>query len=394
MKANIFITVLLLFTLNLSCQMNYKSPGVYVEETPSVLKTISSLPTSHAIFIGHSGKGAGSKKEVSSYRDYVSNFGNAADDFYLAESVSLFFQNGGKQCFVVSVGTFDNPPSLELMMKGLKESEQLAGQIISIPDAAILSEVDFYKLQNALLSSCKKLKDRFAIINTYRGTGNLNQLMQQFRSGIKSSKYGAAYFPWLEIKNKRVPVVGAIAGIYAKTDLNSGVWKAPANVVVTGIIGLSQKVNQSEQGTMNVDPNEGKSINAIRHFTGKGNLVWGARTLAGNDNEWRYVPVRRLAILVEQSIAKGLDWVVFEPNSAELWAKVRISVENYLTELYRQGALQGTKPEDAFFVKCGLGETMTQNEIANKKLILEIGVAPLRPAEFIILQFSFKIQES
>jgi uncharacterized protein len=145
---------------------------------------------------------------------------------------------------------------------------------------------------------------------------------------------------------------------------------------------------------MNVDPGSGKSVNAIRFFTGKGVLVWGARTLAGNDNEWKYVNVRRFFNFAEESIKKGTERFVFEPNDANTWVKVKAMIENFLTNQWRGGALAGAKPEDAFFVKVGLGETMTAQDILDGKLIIEIGMAVVRPAEFIILRFSHKMQQS
>ncbi|MGB3464673.1 MAG: phage tail sheath C-terminal domain-containing protein [Cyclobacteriaceae bacterium] len=138
----------------------------------------------------------------------------------------------------------------------------------------------------------------------------------------------------------------------------------------------------------------GKSINVIRNFVGKGTLVWGARTLAGNDNEWRYVPVRRLYICVEESVKKATEIVVFEPNDANTWLRVKTMIENFLTTLWRDGALAGASTDEAFFVNIGLGKTMTAQDILEGKMNVEIGMAAVRPAEFIILKFSHKLQES
>ena len=190
-----------------------------------------------------------------------------------------------------------------------------------------------------------------------------------------------------------LPPVGAIVGVYARVDNSRGVWKAPANVSVSGIIGPVTQIADAEQSGLNTDPTTGKSINAIRTFAGRGTLVWGSRTLAGNDNEWRYVPVRRMAIAIEESIQKGTSFAVFEPNDKNTWLKVKAAIENYLTGLWRQGALMGSTPEKAFFVKVGLGETMTRNDILNGRLIIQIGIAPVRPAEFIVVQFSHQMQE-
>jgi phage tail sheath protein FI len=190
-----------------------------------------------------------------------------------------------------------------------------------------------------------------------------------------------------------LPPCSSIAGVYAKVDLTRGVWKAPANVSLNEVNGLTKNLTDEENGNLNIDPN-GKSINAIRIFTGRGILVWGARTLAGNDNEWRYVPVRRLFNMVEESCKKASGQFVFEPNDANTWTKVRAMISNFLTVLWRQGALAGSKPEQAFYVACGLGTTMTALDILEGRMIVEIGMAAVRPAEFIILRFSHKMQEA
>ena len=192
----------------------------------------------------------------------------------------------------------------------------------------------------------------------------------------------------------KVPPSGAIAGVYAFVDRNRGVWKAPANVSLSAVSQPLEQIDHFEQEDLNVDVNGGKSINAIRTFTGRGILVWGARTLAGNDNEWRYVPVRRFFNMVEESVKKSTSWAVFEPNSAPLWTRVKSMIDNFLVQKWRDGALAGAIPEEAFFVKVGLGETMTAQDILERRMNVEIGMAVVRPAEFIILKFSHKMQES
>jgi len=198
------------------------------------------------------------------------------------------------------------------------------------------------------------------------------------------------------IKNMSIvlPPSSAIAGIYSRVDNSRGVWKAPANVSVGSIVGPLAKINNTIQDVMNIHPAGGKSINAIRHISGRGTLVWGARTLAGNDNEWRYVSVRRFFNFVEESVKKSTAQFVFEPNDANTWIKIRAMIENFLTLQWSQGALQGAKPEDAFFVRVGLGQTMTADDILNGRLIVEIGMAVVRPAEFIVLRFMHKLPEA
>ncbi len=186
----------------------------------------------------------------------------------------------------------------------------------------------------------------------------------------------------------------AVAGVYAHIDSFRGVWKAPANVSLKYVSAPIVKITDDDQKDLNVDVNAGKSINAIRSFAGKGTIVWGARTLAGNDNEWRYVSVRRFFNMVEESVRKSTNWAVFEPNDSGTWVKVRAMIENYLISKWRQGALAGAKAEDAFYVRLGLGQTMSPQDILEGRMIVEIGMAAVRPAEFIVLQFAHKLQTS
>jgi len=191
-----------------------------------------------------------------------------------------------------------------------------------------------------------------------------------------------------------LPPSGAVVGKYASVDRERGVWKSPANVSITAVKGPSVNITHEEQGDLNIDTEAGKSVNAIRAFTGKGTLIWGARTLAGNDNEWRYIAVRRFFNMVEESVKKATSQFVFEPNDANTWVKVRAMIENFLTLQWRAGALAGAKQDQAFYVRVGLGQTMTAQDVLNGYMHVEIGMAVVRPAEFIVLKFSHKMQES
>ncbi len=217
----------------------------------------------------------------------------------------------------------------------------------------------------------------------------LNNTMFQEREALLYNRIKA------ELAKKRVvmPPAGAIAGIYARVDRERGVWKAPANEGVMSVTGPNIKINEEQQENLNVH-STGKSINAIRSFIGKGTLVWGARTLTGNDNEWRYVSVRRLFNMIEESVQESTEWAVFEANDAMTWLKVKTMIEAYLEGLWRRGALAGPSPEAAFFVNVGLGVTMTSQDILEGRMNVEIGIAAVRPAEFIILKFSHKMQEA
>lgn len=213
------------------------------------------------------------------------------------------------------------------------------------------------------------------------------------------SLYHSANELYHEIKNTiaAMPIVlppsSAMAGVYATIDATRGVWKAPANFSLRLIRRPTVIIDNPMQDNLNIHTT-GKSVNAIRPFTGKGILVWGGRTLAGNDNEWRYINVRRFFIMVEESTKKASEPFVFEPNDANTWVKVRGMIENFLTLQWRAGALAGAKAEHAFYVKVGLGQTMTAQDILEGRMIVEIGMAVVRPAEFVILRFSHKMQES
>ena len=184
-----------------------------------------------------------------------------------------------------------------------------------------------------------------------------------------------------------MPPSGAVAGVYFATDANRGFWKAPANVSLNNVVDVAYRIDDPTNGLLNVDSVGGKSINAIRSFTGQGILVWGARTLAGNDTDWRYVSVRRTVSIIEQSIKNSINWAVFEPNDDHLWLRVKGMITDYLTELWKDGALQGSSASQAFYVNVGLGTTMTSQDLLDGKLIVAVGLAVVRPAEFIILQF-------
>ncbi|MFA6040432.1 MAG: phage tail sheath C-terminal domain-containing protein [Methylophilus sp.] len=238
-----------------------------------------------------------------------------------------------------------------------------------------------------------------AAVNAINMFNSIQSSVVAFEKNLNESLY-AVFGKFKELVSKGaealniLPPSGAIAGVYAAVDRDRGVWKAPANVSLNAVIGPAVKVSHEQQAAYNIDVDAGKSINIIRTFPGKGTLVWGARTLAGNDNEWRYINVRRLFNFVEESIKKATEQFVFEPNDANTWVRLQAMVENFLTTLWRQGALQGVKPEHAFYVAVGLGKTMTPLDILEGRLIVEVGLAAVRPAEFIILKFSHKMVES
>lgn len=228
----------------------------------------------------------------------------------------------------------------------------------------------------------KKQPERKSTRSTSTGLSGLSNSLQN-RIKQKIQEMGVELTP-----------AAAIAGVYAFVDSTRGVWKAPANVALNYIKSLSMKISDEEQNDLNIDVESGRSINAIRSFIGRGTKIWGARTLAGNDNEWRYINVRRFFNMVEESVKKSTSWAVFEPNDINTWTKVRAMIENYLLLKWKDGALAGAKPNDAFFVRVGLGQTMSAADVLEGRMNIEIGLAAVRPAEFIILKFSHKVQTS
>jgi phage tail sheath protein FI len=245
-------------------------------------------------------------------------------------------------------------------------------------------------VQSGLIQHCEILKDRFAVLDPRYGLSI--EGIREFREPL-DSKYAALYYPWIEVRdpsvqrNVTLAPSAHMAGIYARVDVERGVHKAPGNEVIRGITRIAQDVTKREQDMLNP-----RGINALRAFPGRGNRVWGARTIS-SDSSWKYINVRRLFIFVEESIDEGTQWVVFEPNDEPTWSRVRLTITNFLTTVWRNGALQGAKAEEAFFVRCDYS-TMSQDDIDNGRLICQIGIAPVKPAEFVIFRIQQKTIES
>lgn len=237
-------------------------------------------------------------------------------------------------------------------------------------------------IAKAIVAHCEKLRFRFAVIDSGKGQdpGSLNP-----RNAVNDSSYAGFYYPWLITADPRtgarklVPPGGHVLGVYARSDTERGVFKAPANEIVRGALDLEQEINDEVQDVLNP-----KGVNAIRSFPGRGIRVWGARTISSNAL-WKYVSVRRLFIFLERSIYEGTQWVVFEPNDDRLWARVTDTVRLFLRGQWRLGALFGRTEQEAFFITCDR-TTMTQDDILNGRLICEIGIAPVRPAEFVVFR--------
>lgn len=250
-------------------------------------------------------------------------------------------------------------------------------------------------VQKALLSHCEKQVYRFAVLDMLPGVDVT--AARTHRSEFDSTR-GAIYYPWLTIADPfgakgvthNIPPSGHVLGIYARTDNNRGVWKAPANEVVRNVLGFEKAVNKGEQDILNP-----VHVNCLRDFRSeqRGLRVWGARTLSSNP-EWKYVPVRRTFLFIEQSLDAGLQWAVFEPNAKPLWDTVKQSITGFLDSIWRQGGLAGVTQDQAFFVNVGYGITMEQADLDNGRLIVEVGIAPVNPAEFVIIRISQKTLEA
>jgi uncharacterized protein len=357
--------------------------------------SIISVPTSVACFIGKTAKGPVlDPKFCQSFRDYQNTFGsdNAMDDMSI--TVSLFFLNGGTTCWFTRIANENGPlhtSDYNAAFDAIDNTVDLFNLMILIKDndANATPINSFYNIASAYCQ--KKLallimdpptawitdKD---VLDSETGINNL-------RSGLVKEQC-AVYFPNLIVTaNDGSQIIvgpsGAVAGIMSRIDSARGVWKAPAggDADLRGITGLTFQINDVEAGPLN-----SSGINAIRTFQ-NGSVCWGERTIAGDDSfqsEWKYIPVRRTALYIEASLKNGLQWTAFEPNDETLWSKIRLSTGNFMHQLFLDGALQGNKANDAFFIKCDK-EIITQQDINSGIVNLSVGFAPLKPAEFIII---------
>jgi uncharacterized protein len=259
--------------------------------------------------------------------------------------------------------------------------------LMSLFQAGMITMDDVKSVQSAMIAHCENMKDRFAILDCPPGLNPQSMKEWRMNTAGYDTKYGAVYYPWLKIADPLggpsilTPPSGYMAGIYARSDNERGVHKAPANEVVRGAIGVEMQITKGEQDILNPI-----GINCIRTFPGRGIRVWGARTLS-SDASWRYINVRRLFNFIEKSIQTGTQWIVFEPNDADLWARIKRDITSFLTNVWRTGALFGATPGQAFYVKCD-AETNPPSVRDAGQVIIEIGMAPVKPAEFVIFRIS------
>lgn len=511
----------------------YSTPGVYVTEVSTSPNAVKSVPTAIPAFIGYTPKASkdgisyiNKPHKIRSFLEFNDIYGaselsaqsvvpsyhleevaNEPDDgnfvqiglayyrmiadpnteYYLYQSVKLFFQNGGMEAYVLAVGTHVLPMQnvtnigvvavnttviLDDLLEGLELiRNEVEPTMYICPEATLLSEGENSTLMKAMLLQQQEVQTGICIFDII-GSKHPDPLLfvdaiTTFRenTGTIGLSYGTAYYPFLETtvvqngdlnfasffggdlerldsllhmdlgahasldtvmadirdpgsansttQNNRallevsplyremigvatkmanlLPPSGAMAGVMAGVDAAQGVWKSPANVSIVGVRALPINLSSNEQDFFNVDPISGKSINVIREFPGLGILVWGARTLDGNSMDWKYINVRRTMTYIEQSCKLATQAYIFQPNTTSTWTSVKAMISNFLEVLWRDGALAGATAREAFSVACGLGSTMSAQDIANGSMRISILVAPMHPAEFIVLNFTQQI---
>jgi len=495
-----------------------KTPGVYITEKNAFPNSIAEVATAVPAFIGYTEKAENAGKSlqntatrITSMGEYIQLFGGApkyqyllsttsenkgyslkrsGEKYNLFNSMRLFFENGGAACYIISVGSYNDPITITSLMDNglsplLKEEEPT---MVIVPEAVYLKEEDCTTLQRAVLNHCGTAQNRIGVLDIYDGYKARNHsegdVIDNFRNALPedSLSYGVAYYPWLnttvvsdselglanltndslavlkdlmltelnvpvekegneaakttelrEILNS-IPCINeegykgpgiqeldkiliaisptyndirkdiktqlnllapgaAMAGIYTQVDNERGVWKAPANVPLNAVVSPSVNISHHDQEDLNVTLN-GKSINAIRAFADQGVMVWGARTLDGNSRDWRYINVRRTMIMLEQSIKVAAKAYVFEPNDAGTWTVIKSMIDSFLFDQWKQGALVGASPHDAYAVSVGLGSTMTAIDILDGILRISVLVAVSRPSEFLEITFQQQMQKS
>jgi len=371
-------------------------PGVYLEEIAGGSHTVAGVSTSNTAFIDAFTEGAvDTATKVTSFAEFEQVFGGLDQQSEASYSIQQYFLNGGKVAFVVrvNVATAEAIIGDSLAQTGMHALDGVAPEIFNlmcIPAAAKLDPGDFTKVILTAEEYCASNR-AFLIIDAPPEIDSKVKIIGWIEANENLRHRNAAvYFPRVDIADplngnqpRNIAMSGAVAGVYARVDETRGVFKAPANELLLGGMNLTVPVTTPEGAALN-----SLGVNVLRNFPGKGNLVWGARTLDGADaraSEWKYIPVRRLALYLEESLYRGSQWAMFEPNDERLWAVLRSSFNNFLNSVWRQGAFQGAKSEQASFVRCD-ATTTTQNDIDQGVVNIVVGFAPLKPAEFIVLQ--------
>lgn len=375
----------------------YLAPGVYVEEVAITRGAIQAVPTDVVGMVGVTARGPVAPTAVRSVSEFERLFGAVPGESWLGAAVDGFFQNGGRHCMIARVAADSRPPSLAdylgtstsgppTALAALEAHDDVA--LLAVPDAVRTAPVDLWPLNAALVAQCERRRDRVALLSVPAGARDPARLPR-----LPDSAFAAAYAPWVVADGADgpvcVPPVGHVAGVIARVDAARGVHKAPANEAVYGIDGLEFAVSVPLQERL-----QQRHVNTLRDLrpSGRGIRVWGARTLS-SDPLWKYVNVRRLLLTIQQSIVRGTRWAVFEPNGEALWSAVCEQIEAFLHGLWRTGALLGNRPQDSYQVRCDR-TTMTSSDLDRGHLVCQIGVAPLRPAEFVIFRVGQKTADA
>jgi len=374
--------------------VNY--PGTYIQEVPRGVRTIVGVPTSIAAFFGRANDGPVNEPvRLSSFVDFQRNFGQPVTESDLATAVRLFFSNGGRECYIVRVAGPDKASYLgsESDHTGLYALDKVdLFNLMIIPYERLMSDADAKSLWAPASMYCKTHLAFLLVDPPYTWWTDSSQPCHP--DGIGSLRIGTAkeycavFYPRIMVDKdgcrQYVGPVGAIAGLMARTDTNRGVWKAPAGIEATlnDVMSMEIQLSDVERDILNKE-----GINCLKKVSG--NIVnWGSRTMSGDErssSEWKYIPVRRLALFIEESLFRGTQWVVFEPNDEPLWSQIRLNVSAFMHNLFTKGAFQGNSPKDAYFVKCDK-ETITQNDINRGIVNIIVGFAPLKPDEFIVIK--------
>jgi phage tail sheath protein FI len=361
------------------------SPGVYVEEQPFGSHSIAGVATSIAAFIGPTRRGPLRRAvEVRSFSEFEQQFGELSAALETGYAVRQYFLNGGSQAWVVRVAKNPNLPRIQAALHFLDDVDLF--NLLVLPGLTRPAVV-------ALATGYCQTRRAFLIVDAPVTAKTPEQMEEAARAlMVDSGSHAGIYYPWVRIEDplnqsqpRLSPPSGTIAGMIARLDAMRGVWKAPAGTEANlqGVATLERKLTDAENGQLN-----SRAVNCLRSFPAHGLVAWGARTLAGDDqsaSEFKYIPVRRTALFIEESVSRGIQWAVFEPNAEPLWAQLRLSVGAFLQRLFQQGAFQGITPKDAYFVKCDR-ETTTQADIAAGVVNILIGFAPLKPAEFVVIK--------
>ncbi|MEX1022719.1 MAG: phage tail sheath family protein [Dehalococcoidia bacterium] len=398
----------------------YQAPGVYVEEVEGGSRPVQGVATSVAAFVGFTERAPEGNPDdpdgvrptlVTNWSQFERNYGGFIEGAMLPHAVYGFFANGGGRCYIVKVPHLDGdggalPVSADDMggneglrtgIAGLAVTEDVT--MVVVPDLISIArgadgavDMDTWRgVQTALIGHCESQKDRMAIIDAPPGMNPQQVLEWRTEAGF-DSMFATLYYPHIRVSNPlakpsndlpktvTIPPSGHIAGLWARTD-GIGVWKAPANEVLRGALDLDYQMTTGEQEILNP-----VGINAIRAFGVRGIRVWGARTTS-SDPLWRYINVRRLFNYIEDSLLGGTQWMVFEPNDANLWARGRRTVNAFLLGLWRQGAMVGATADQAFYVKCD-EETNPKESVDEGRVTIEIGVAAVKPAEFVVIRIA------